>query len=843
MAQPPGLTSVEAAERLKRFGPNLLPDREQRNLPRIVAEVLKEPMFLMLVVAAGLYLVLGDLAEGLLLGGFAIVNVGMVAVQEWRTERVLQALRDLGSPRALVVRDGVERRIAGRDVVPGDLIILAEGDRVPADATVLACGDLQIDESLLTGESVPVRKQAGAAPDAKAAPGGDDLPFVFSGSLVVKGQGIAEVTTTGAGTEIGRIGTRLATLAPEPTLIQAATARLVARFAIFGIGVSALVVVLYVVMRGGWLDGILAGLTVAMSMLPEEFPMVLTVFLALGALRLSRQHVLTRRAAAIESLGAASVLCVDKTGTLTQNRMAVACLYAGGAFHDVVPGVSALPEPFHAVTEFAILASKRHPFDPMELAMQRLGAATLEGTEHLHPAWSMVREYELQPGFLAMTRVWDADPSDPSDGHVLAAKGAPETIVDLCHLPEMEARAVEAAVKTMAARGLRVIGVARGSTMVEPLPTIQHDLDFDFVGLIGLADPLRPEAAAAIADCRRAGIAVAMITGDYAATAGAIAVQAGLESPGGALTGADIAALDDAALRERVKDIRIFARILPEQKLRLVEAFKSGGAVVAMTGDGVNDAPALKAAHIGVAMGGRGSDVAREAAAVVLLDDNFAALVAAVAQGRRIFDNLRKAMAFIVAVHMPIAGLALLPIAFGWPLLLFPVHVVFLEMLIDPICSIVLEAEPAEPDAMRRRPRERDEPILALRTLLWSVAQGVVALIAILLLYAWALRQAMPIEEARGLAFTALIVADLMLVLVNRAWGSRPFRGFLRPNAALGAVTLAATAALGLVLFVPGLEHLYRFEAPTGALLALAIGTGFVSVGWFELLKPLRFGR
>lgn len=838
-----GLTSAEAAARLRRFGPNALADPDHRNLARLVVEVLREPMFLMLVVAAGLYLLLGDLGEGLLLGGFAIVNLGLVAGQEWRTERVLESLRDLSSPRALVIRDAREQRIAGREVVPGDLVILTEGDRVPADGRLIACRDLQIDESLLTGESVPVRKQAGSAAAEAVPPGGDDLPFVYSGTLVVKGQGLAEISATGGQSEIGKIGARLATLESEPTLIQKATARLVRRFAVFGIGVSVLVFLLYWALRGDWLKGILAGLTVAMSMLPEEFPMVLTVFLALGALRLSRQKVLTRRAAAIESLGAASVLCVDKTGTLTENRMTIACLYADGGFHDVAAKDIALPEPFHGVAEFAILASKRHPFDPMELAMQRLGQGTLAGTEHLHPAWSMVKEYELQPGFLAMTRAWDADPVDTSDGYVLAAKGAPEAIADLCHLPEAESRTIDAAVRSMAGRGLRVIAVARGHTMLETLPSLQHDLDFTFVGLVGLADPLRAEAAAAIGECRAAGIGVAMITGDYAATATAIGRQAGLERPDNVLTGPELAKLDDHALAERIAGTWIFARILPEQKLRLVQAFKARGDVVAMTGDGVNDAPALKAAHIGVAMGGRGSDVAREAASVVLLDDNFAALVAAVAQGRRIFDNLRKAMVFIVAVHVPIAGLALLPLAFGWPLLLFPAHVVFLEMLIDPICSIVLEAEPAERDAMRRPPRRRDEPILSMRSLLFGLAQGLTALLAILMLYGWSLREGMSQDEARGLAFTALIAANVFLVLVNRAWGGAPFRGFLRPNRALVVVVVSAAAALGLVLYVPMLERLFQFDAPGPGLFALALGIGAGSVAWFELLKPLRSGR
>src|SRR5512135_423669 len=679
-----GLSSREAAARLDADGPNELPSARPRSLIRIAWQVLQEPMFLLLIGACTIYLVLGDVRESVVLFASVFVVVGITFFQERKTERALEALRELASPRTQVLRDGHWRIVPGREIVIGDLVLVKEGDRVPADAQLQSANNVTVDESLLTGESVPVRKRApapGAMQAAPLHPGGDDLPFVYSGSLVTSGQGVARVTATGARTELGRIGKALDTLVPEPSPIQKETRHAIVIFAAVGLSLCVLVTLLFGFLRGDWLNGLLAGITLAMANLPEEFPVVLTVFLALGAWRISRRGVLTRRAPAIETLGATTVLCVDKTGTLTENRMAVRRLWADGREIDLqATGGDALPE----LLEFSILASERAPFDPMErayreLARERSPDAVLELDNH-----RLAHSYALTPEQLSVAYIWQ--PPD-RDSHVVAAKGAPEAIMDLCELPRDARAQIQAEVARMAADGLRVLAVARGEGTPAHRglrwPERQRELKLAFVGLTGLADPVRADVPAALARCYGAGIRTVMITGDYPGTARAIAHQIGLANPELVTTGAELGSMSEPELRERVARCNVFARVVPEQKLRLVEALKANGETVAMTGDGVNDAPALKAAHIGVAMGKRGSDVAREAASLVLLEDDFASMVEAVGLGRRIFDNIQKAMRYIVAVHVPTAGMALLPLVFGWPLLLYPVHVVFLEFVID----------------------------------------------------------------------------------------------------------------------------------------------------------------
>ena len=662
---PPGLSEQEAAARLAADGTNELPRQSRRTVIRIAVQIFREPMFQLLIVAGLTYLAIGDLSEALMLLGFAVVNVLIALYQESKTERVLEALRDLTSPRALVVRGGVRRRIPGREIVRGDLIILNEGDRVPADAVVLSGAGIEVDESLLTGEAIPVRKAIWNGTAIEARPGGDDLPLIYSGTLIVRGHGLAEVRSIGIATEIGQIGKALGEVPTEPTALHVQTRRLVKVIAAVAFALSVVVLCLYVAYRGTWLEGLLAGITLAMSLLPQEFPLVLTVFLVMGAWRIAQRRVLTRRSAAVEALGAASVLCTDKTGTLTLNRMTVVALMIDQELHEIEHATE-LPESLHALVEYAILASEPSPFDPMERAFLELGQHYLARTEHLHADWDLAHEYPLDPALLAMSHVWKAI---DRDDYVVAAKGAPEAVADLCHLDEVRHAELRQWVARMAARGFRVLAVAKASYNGPALPPTQRDFLFEIVGLIGLVDPLRPGVREAIADAAAAGIKVAMITGDHPVTARAIAEQAGLESSGGVIIGDELASMSNIELRERVKTVRIFARILPEQKLRLVEAFKANGEIVAMTGDGVNDAPALKAAHIGIAMGGRGTDVAREAASLVLLDDDFASIIAAVRLGRRIYDNLCKAMAYILAVHVPIAGLSLLPLIFGWPLI------------------------------------------------------------------------------------------------------------------------------------------------------------------------------
>ncbi len=833
-----GLSEPEAAARLRDEGFNELPARHRRTALRILVDVVREPMFALLLGAAAVYLALGDLKEAVVLFAFATTSVSIALIQETRTERVLESLRDLTSPRALVIRGGVERRIPGREVVRGDVVVLAEGDRVPADAILLSGHDLRADESLLTGESVPVRKLAsapGAAPDVPARPGGDDLPYVFSGSLIVRGHGQARATATGAKSEIGKIGLAITRIETEPPRLRAQTRRLVVRFATVSLAVSALATVLYGLWRGSWLDALLSGIALSMAMLPEEFPLVLTVFMVMGAWRISRAQVLTRRIAAIEALGAATVLCTDKTGTLTQNRMTIAELWAGAErWRPSDPG--ALPDRLRGLLEYGILASAQTPFDPMEKAFHALGAERLPARPEPQQERVLKWEYGLRPDLLAMTQVWQ---EAGSQSLIVAAKGAPEAIAELCRLSAAERAAITAALDAMSHRGMRVLGVARASAARDiQRPASPRDFPFELLGLVGLADPLRPTVPAAVRECRSAGIRVVMITGDYPQTAEAIAADAGIAA-GRVMTGSELEMTGDAELRRRIGETTVFARIMPEQKLRIVEALKANGETVAMTGDGVNDAPSLKAAHIGIAMGGRGTDVAREAAALVLLNDDFGSIVEAVRLGRRIYDNLRKSMAYILAVHVPIAGLAVLPLLFGLPLIFSPLHIAFLEMVIDPVCSIVFEAESAEPDAMRRPPRDPATPLLTTGFVIWSLLQGVLVLALVAGLFLAALHRGLPESDARALAFAALVATNVGLVLVDRAGSASIFAAFRQPNPALWWVLGLTSAILAVILSIAPARELFGFGPLHGDDVAVALLAGIVALFLLDAMKWL----
>ena len=849
-----GLSTAQAAQALINEGPNELPDAQKRGLLAIARDTLSDPMFALLLAAGVLYLVLGDLQEGLVLFGLVLVVLALTLYQEGKTERAIESLRDLTSPRALVLRDGAALRIAGREVVVGDVLMLAEGDRVPADAELLQGTEIQVDESLLTGEPLPLDKLAAGS----EAGSGATLPanILYSGTLLVRGHGLARVIATGQRSEIGRIGQALGGLSLATSPLKQQMARLVRLLALLALFASLFLLVAYGLLRGDWLAALLAAIALAMALLPQEFTVVLTVIPALGAWRLSRQNVLTRRIAAIETLGATSVLCADKTGTLTENRMTVSALHvpprqAPALSDGDLSGPCAtadqlsvddattteLPECFHTLVEYSILASVTDPFDPMEKAFHRLGQQFLKDTEHLHRDWTLMQTYGLTPELRAMSHVWRAR---VGDAHVVAAKGAPEAIADLCHLDSSAQARVATAVEAMAAKGLRVLAVAGGRFDGQDWPAIEHDFDFEFIGLLGLADPLRAEIPKAVREAHGAGIRVVMITGDYPATALAIAAQAGLQpGPHGLLTGDALTHLTDAELQQRMGSVRVCARIAPTQKLRIVQALKAAGEVVAMTGDGVNDAPALKAAHVGVAMGGRGTDVAREAASIVLLDDNFASIVGAVRLGRRIFDNLRKSMSYILAVHVPIAGMALLPVLLGWPTVLFPLHIAFLELVIDPACSMVFENEPAESNVMQRPPRDVTQPLFGGMALGLALLQGLGALAVVLAATVWGANH-LTEGAVRALAFAVLVFTNLALIFSNRGRAGALWASLGVPNRTLWLVVIATLGLLGLVLYVPWLAGLFLFQPLPMTWLAAAAGLGLASILWFELLKAIQ---
>jgi len=829
-----GLSSAEARSRLAQEGYNELPSTENRSTLNIVLGICREPMFLLLIVSVAIYLALGDVREALVLSLSLFVIFGITIFQERKTERALEALRDLSSPRALVIRDAEEKRIAGREVVRDDVLILVEGDRVPADALILSCNDLIVDESLLTGESVPVRKMAwnGAPPPTR--PGGDDLPLVFSGTWVVQGRGLARVTNTGPRTELGKIGKALQSVEIDETFLQKKSTVMIRTVAAIGLALCALAVVLYGITRGNWLQGFLVGVALAMSLLPEEIPVVLTVFLALGAWRMSQKNVLTRSMPAIESLGAATVLCVDKTGTLTLNRMSISQLCVGD---EICQTDEAAPEPlprhFHELVRYAALASETDPFDPMEKAIKRLAARVLQSGEKDH-GWTLVHEYSLSPELLALSHVWKV-PGDST--HVVGAKGAPEAIAELCHMSSDQWSQLSERIQQMARGGLRVLAVAKAKFSGESWPKSQHDFHFELLGLIGLADPVRPEVPEAVEQCRRAGVKVVMITGDYPETARAIARKIDLAPDCEIMTGADIGRLSHGELRRRVDRAAIFARVLPEQKLTIVEAFKANGEIVAMTGDGVNDAPALKSAHIGIAMGGRGTDVAREAASLVLLDDNFATIVAAIRSGRRIFDNLQKAMSFVFAIHVPIAGVALVPLIFDWPLVLTPVHIVFLELIIDPACSIAFEAEAEETDLMTRPPRAANAPIFGSGQIVFSLLQGVISLTGIISVFGWSLYRGDSEELVRTLTFATLVLCMIGLIFVNRSRSQSFWSTLGLPNRAFWWVVAGASGFLAAVIYVAPARDIFRFTTIGWNSFIVSLGAGALVVFCLEIAK------
>jgi Ca2+-transporting ATPase len=822
-----GLTSAEAVRRLTEFGYNELGVSRPKNILKIALEVVREPMFLLLITCGTLYLLLGDYKEGIILLCTIFIIIFITFYQYRKTERALEALRKLSSPRSLVIRDGIEVRIPGREVVPGDLMVLHEGDRISADGTLLDATHLMIDESLLTGESVPVIK----TPESK---GEAQSHFVFSGTLVVHGSGKALVAQTGDKTKFGLIGASLGQLEQEETRLQKEMKLLIKKLFIIGIVVSIGVILLYYYTRGNFLQSLINGLAASIAILPEEFPVILTVFMALGAWRLSKKNVLTRRPSAIESLGAATVLCSDKTGTITLNKMEVAAIYDG---HQICQreNFSASTQSIRHTLAMAHLATPEDSIDPMEQAIQLAFHGPMNTIDKHH---KLIREYPWSHDFFAMSRIVD-HPEIP--GYITAAKGAPETIFSMCHLEPSALNKHMEAVNELASLGFRVIGIASAPAQTGPFPEHQTGFQFHFEGLLAFEDPIRPEARLAIEECHQAGIRVIMMTGDYPATARNIAIQAGLPSKGKVITGEQLEQMDDHELIRKIRKTSVFARVVPEQKLRIVQALKANGEIVAMTGDGVNDAPALKASDIGIAMGNKGTDVAREASSLVLLDDHFASIVGGIRTGRRIFDNLQKAMSYVLAIHIPIIGMAMLPAFFPMlPVVMMPLHIVFLELIIDPVCSVAFESEQEEKGIMQRPPRHTSHKFFGGRRILFSLFQGALLLVMVLLVYFYTIYTGYTEEEIRAVTFAALIAGNIGLILTNLSRTRNLFAILAERNLALVLILNSAVFLLALMFAIPYLRDLFAFQFPGWVRLWPALAGAAVLVLILEINKAIR---
>ncbi|MEZ5458886.1 MAG: cation-translocating P-type ATPase [Steroidobacteraceae bacterium] len=805
-----GLSANEAAQRLREDGPNELPAQRRRSDLRLLLEVLREPMLALLVAGALAYSLLGDPADAAALAIAAAVVIGLTYYQARRTENALYALRELAQPTATVIRAGARQRIPARAVVRGDRLVIDEGDRVAADGDLLAGESLSVDESLLTGESLPIDKAVAAAGTARCR--------LYAGTLVISGRGELVVTATGPRSELGRIGTALHEIVDVDTPLQREIRRAVAWFGALGFLACVLLVAIYAVVRGDALAGLLAGIALGMAVIPEEFPVVTTVMLAFGGHRLAKRNVLTRRLTAIEALGSITVLCVDKTGTLTENRMQVEAWLATDT----------------ATTHrIAAWASDPAGTDPMDRAILDGAPAAAPGT----PVATIVTP-------MARGR-WYA-----LDGELFGCiKGAPEQILDACAMtPTVRATWLErvalqgaagrrllAVASARAGRGTdrgadRGAGAAGAASQMHALPD-----GLEFHGLVVLSDPIRASVPAALAECREAGVRVVVVTGDHPATARRIAAEAGLISDTEPLTGDVIDQLDDAALRQRLAQVTICARVRPEHKMRLVRALQANGEIVGMTGDGVNDGPALRAAHVGVALGGRGTDVAREAADIVLTDDRFESLVSGLREGRRVFANLRNAVVYIAAIHVPTAGVVLLAALAGLPPLLLPIHIAALELLIDPACTLVFEAERPPRDLMRVPPRRTG--LFDRRLIFTGLAQGAIVLLIVLGIVALGQHWGANERQLRALAFASIVLSNGALLLANRARGLAVLDSLRQPNWMLWViVALGVLTGWAVTVWAP-LQSIFHTAALPGA---AWLGLGAMMLASTQLLRLVR---
>lgn len=815
-----GLSNHEVIRLQNKYGFNELPIQDQKNIFKIFLEIITEPMFALLLLAALLYLILGSIEDSLLLFSFIVLSIAITTFQEHKSEKAIEALKDLSSPRALVIREGIAQRIPCKEVVAGDVLILEEGARIPADSTLVTSNDLLVDESLLTGESEPIPKRVNQP--------------IYSGTMVVRGGGQAIVQSIGLQTEIGKIGKSLHVIDNTESPLQSDIKVLIKRFALFGTSLSILVCLIYGLIHKNWLEGALSGISLTMALLPEEFTVILTVFMALGVWRISHQHVLTRKASVIETLGSINTLCVDKTGTLTINKMSLAALASLDPKTSFTFSSNLSPAQTE-ILNYAALASEIEPFDPMEKAFHESVKMLAPDHQKLFQDLSLIHEYGLSPELLAMAHIWQRSNTDE---YLVAMKGAPESVMSLCQLSPDQKVIIEQQIISMANQGLRLLGVAKARYKKNSLvwPDSVHSFNFEWLGLAGLKDPLRPEVTESVKQCRNAGIRIIMITGDHAITAKAIALQAGIEA-NKILSGTEIDLLNDQQLQQVVKEVCVFVRIKPDQKFRLVKALQSNREIVAMTGDGINDAPALKAAHVGISMGQRGTDVAREASSLVLLNDDFSSIVNAIKQGRQIYDNLQKAIIYVTAVHIPIAGAVFLPLIIGAPALLSPIHILFLEMIIDPSCAIVFEAEQAESNVMKRPPRSINHKIFSLPNLSMAIIQGIGLMIIVMGLYIGLLHLEHPIEFATTITFGSLVIGNLLLVIVSRSKHIHIFNILKKPNPAQYWIIGIALSSFVTFTFIPYLKERLRFSELTidGGLIILF--SGVLGLIWHEIIK------
>ena len=818
-----GLNSEEVEKLQKKYGMNELVIQEKPNMLKKFLGVFKEPMFLLLLIAATVYFLLGAPKDGAIM----LVFVGFVAsitfIQEWKTEKTMNALKDLTSPKVNTLRDGKNILIKSTELVPGDVVFLSEGERIPADCIVLEPSNFSVDESILTGESEYVMKVSTTQSEKSTDYWKKDI--LYAGTLCVFGKCTAIVKFTGINTEYGKIGKAISEAKDEPTPLQKKVSILVKNIAIAGVILCISVMVASYFYSFDILNSILSGISLAMAIIPEEFPVVLTVFLSMGAYRLAKNNTLMRKISAVETLGSATVLCVDKTGTITQNKMKVKSIYSDGRIFNNEDLKN------QELSDLMVLSCEKDPYDPMEKAI--LEAANLSQLETLYK-YDLSKKIAFDSKTKRMANIYIKD-----NKYYVAVKGSAETVLGLCNLDKETMDEINIEIDKMASNGLRVLALAHCTS-----EKVYEDLEcyeLTFKALVGLQDPPKEGVEEAIKLCKKAGIRVVMITGDYSKTAMAIGEEIGLKFTDKVIVGNEIDSLSENELCEVVKSCDVFSRVIPEQKMKIVKALKKNGEIVAMTGDGVNDAPALKSADIGIAMGQRGTEVAKEAAHMILMDDNFTTIVKSVKDGRRVYDNIRKAMVYILIIHIPIAAMAMFAPLFNLPRLLLPMHIMLLELIIDPTCSIVFEGEPAEANIMENPPRPPQEPLLTRNLTIKVVLQGVVMFLAAFMPFHYMIDLGISSEYARSFSLITFIVANVTLVLVNRSNTELLYHLIKEKGSKVRLIVNSmALIMVFAIVYIPILNGFFRTEKIGIYPLIIAIVLGFISTGWWEIVKITR---
>ncbi|MBS1598882.1 MAG: cation-translocating P-type ATPase [Bacteroidetes bacterium] len=818
-----GLKKSDVPSLIKQFGKNIFKADNQRGYLRMIWDILTEPMFLMLFAACCLYFILGESSEGFLMLAAMFFVAAISLYQEVKSSRALSALKQYTEPKITVVRDGEEQIIFSEELLPGDVMILEEGNRIPADAEILQSNDLTVNESIITGESIPVEKNANK-----------DFHQLLQGTTINSGMCYAKVTATGNRTMLGRLGKSIATINSSKTLLQQQIGRFVKIMAVFGISAFALIWLINYINSDDIVQSLLLGLTLAMSAVPEEIPVAFSSFMALGASHMAKLGIITRQPQTIENLGAVSVICLDKTGTITENKMQVKEIFdfRNNQFEEIVDhGKPANTN----VLQYARLASELDPFDAMEKAI--VEAYQSQDASRANYDFSMIHEYPLEGVPPMMTHVYFSE-----GNQLVAAKGAPERILRVCNLDDFTKQKIEEMIKQMTSSGYRVLGVCSVANHVGDFPERQDDFNWEFEGLLALYDSPKKNVENVFRKWYDAGIDIKLITGDYAETAMNIATQAGINHNGKYITGAEVMQMSIEELQQTVKKISIYARMFPDAKLKIVDVLKTSGNIVAMTGDGVNDGPALKSAQIGIAMGDKGTEIAKEAADLIITDDDLDKITSAIQQGRKIYSNLKKAIRYIISIHIPIIFTASMPLLLGWkfPNIFTPIHIIFLELIMGPTCSIFYEREPVENNIMRKQPRSRTQNIFSWNELLVSIIQGLIIMLGILGLYYYFMQKDYPIKYIRTIVFTTLILSNIFLTLINRSFEETFNKTIRYKNSLAGYVLLISVIFLSSIYFIKPLQTIFELTSISFLHYFICIVTSIICTAWFELYKGLR---